>query len=149
MTTRLDEVSVFGDKLRFLIPHEWVEGVAEEEDLYLYHAPDAESGWLRVSLITVKTDKPPQQRLQELFGKTSVVNEESGNLVETWEKESEENGVPIHLYYWRVANAVPPNLVQEAVFSYTTLADRRGDQSTREMVDLLDQLVGLATFVRQ
>src|SRR5947208_2822793 len=62
---RLDEVSIFGDKLSFLIPHEWVEGEGDD-DHYLYHEPQADSGWLRVSLITVRTDDP-ELKLRKLF----------------------------------------------------------------------------------
>lgn len=147
-TTRLDEVSVFGDKLRFLIPHEWVEE-DEEEGTYLYHSPDADSGWFRVSLITVKTVEPPEERLRELFGKYPVVDQETGNLVEASEKDSLQDGVPIHIYYWKVAKAVPPNLVREAVFSYTILLNRRNERSNERLVDILGQLASQATFVPQ
>jgi len=54
--TRLDRVRVFGDALTFLIPHEWIEGQSED-DHYLYHLPEAESGWLRVSLISIEVPK--------------------------------------------------------------------------------------------
>ncbi len=144
---RLDEVSVFGGKLRFLIPHEWVEE-EEGDDTCLYHAPDAKSGWLRVSLITVKNVETPAQRLREVFGKSETVrvNETTGNLVELSEKDSEEDGVPIHIYYWKVANAVPPDLIREAVFSFTILATLVDDDETRRSVELVGELVSQAEF---
>ena len=51
-TRRLDEVSIFNDKLTFLIPHEWIEVESGEDGSYLYQVADAQSGWFRVSLIT-------------------------------------------------------------------------------------------------
>ena len=51
--TRLDRVSIFGEQLSFLIPHEWEE-FDEDGKNYLYHAPNVRSGWLRVSLISIK-----------------------------------------------------------------------------------------------
>ena len=65
-TTRLDRVLTFGDQLSFLIPYEWVEGEGEP-DHYLYHAPNADSGWLRVSLITLKDPgKASREQLYKL-----------------------------------------------------------------------------------
>jgi hypothetical protein len=48
----LDEVSVFGGKLRFLIPHNWEEMEVERDNVYLYSQPETDSGWFRVSLNT-------------------------------------------------------------------------------------------------
>jgi hypothetical protein len=114
---RLDEVSIFGDKVSFLIPHEWVEG-EDEGNAYLYHAPETDSGWLRVSLITVNTDEPTE-RLQQLFADSDdlTISEKNGNYVDRSEKRSHEDGNDIHIYYWKVANVVLPDCVLEAVFS--------------------------------
>jgi hypothetical protein len=73
-TTRLDRVSIFGGKLSFLIPHEWIEEV--EGDNYLYHEPGTDSGWLRVSLITLQNaDETPTQGLSRIFeGKADVTS---------------------------------------------------------------------------
>jgi len=144
---RLDEVTVYGGKLSFLIPHEWEELEGEDEPLFSY--PGADSGWLRVSLITIKAhEETPTQRLKQLFdGKENVIqDEQTGNWISTRERDTEEAGNKIHLYYWFVANIVEPDLVREAVFSYTVLADRVNDPETKKMVDLIAQVVGLANF---
>jgi hypothetical protein len=60
---RLDEVLIFNEKLSFLIPHEWIEA-EEATDAYLYHYPETDSGWFRVSLNTVKTNTDPMKRLK-------------------------------------------------------------------------------------
>jgi hypothetical protein len=143
---RLDEVSIFGDKLTFLIPHEWVQGESDD-DHYLYHSPETDSGWLRVSLITVRTDNP-DQKLRKLFADCVdvVVSPKMHNLVERSEKHSLQDGANIHLYYWKVGNVVPPDLVQEALFSFTILSDRQGDKEVQETVALVGQLVSDAIF---
>ena len=46
----LDEVSVFGGKLSFLLPHDWEEMETEQDNVYLYSQPKTDSGWFRVSL---------------------------------------------------------------------------------------------------
>ena len=99
--TRLDRVWVFGDALSFLIPHEWIEGQSED-DHYVYHSPEAKSGWLRVSLITVEVPKENLLRkLDKIFEgeKHVTIEEQTGNRLSTWEKDSEEDRVPIHLFY--------------------------------------------------
>jgi hypothetical protein len=146
---RLDEVSVFGGKLSFLIPHDWEEMEAEQDNVYLYGQPQTDSGWFRVSLNTATAVAvPPVEKLKGIFQKRDNVSrdEQTGNLVHTYERDSEEDGVRIHLYYWIVANVVEPNLVREAVFSYTVLHERINDEDTVRIVGLLRQLVSQACF---
>ena len=143
--TRLDEVSIFGDKLRFLIPHDWVE-TRESDDYYLYHEPN--SGWLRVSLISVTSTDPPK-KLRESFSDRPglVTDEETGNFVQTWEKPSTEEGVDTHVYYWKVGNVVPPEIVRVAIFSYTILSARLQNAETKKTVSLLGILLSQAIFL--
>lgn len=146
---RLDEVSVFGGKLSFLVPHEWEELESEGDDVYAYGRPRTDSGWFRVSLNTsTVVAVPAGEKLKRIFEKRENVSrdEQTGNLVHTYEQDSEEEGVKIHLYYWIVANAVEPNLVREAVFSYTVLSERVNDEETAAMLGLLRQIVGQAKF---
>lgn len=147
-TTRLDRVSIFGDKLSLLIPHEWIEE-QEDGDHYLYHAPNADSGWLRISLITAKNSP---ERARELL--TERANQEggrlyesAGNIVAAWEKPSEEDGVPIYHYWWTVEHSHGPQLSREALFTYTILRDRREDAETQQTVSLLSDLIANAEFL--
>ena len=62
---RLDEVCYLG-KVRFLIPHHWIE--KSEEDHGCFSEKGTKSGWLRVSIITVKSPgKATQQRVLALL----------------------------------------------------------------------------------
>ena len=146
--TRLDKVSVFGNKLSFLVPHESVEESASD-DIYLYQRPGTESGWLRVSLFTTRAlNETPSRLLDRTFrsGDYVSVDEQSGNLVRTKEKDSEEEGVSIHQYYWMVANIVPPDWIYEAVFSYTILGERINEEENKHTVKISAQLAGQAEF---
>ena len=145
--SHFDRVSIFNGKLSFLVPHEWIETF--DDDHYLYYYPDSESGWLRVTLLTVKVDdETPAERLKDFFrGKQNVsVDPQTGNVVSVSEKNSEEDGFRIHIYYWMVANVVPPDLIREAIFSYTVLLDRIDEKNTKQMVTLVGQLVSQADF---
>jgi hypothetical protein len=117
----------------------------------VYHLPEAESGWLRVSLITIEVPKENLLRKPDKIfegEKHVTIEEQTGNRVSTWEKDSEEDGVPIHLFYWKIANAVLPRLVREAIFSYTVLSDLANLEETRDVVDLIGRLVSQAEFCR-
>ena len=94
---RLDAVSIFNDKLRFLIPHEWIEVESDENDMYQYQLPDAISGFFRVSLITA--DGPAEKlrtSLQKAHGNVEV-NATTGNLIARSEKASIQDGTRTHI----------------------------------------------------
>jgi hypothetical protein len=147
---RLDQVVSFGDKLGFLIPHEWIEGESGRDGTYVYHYPDADSGWLRVNLVTSKVSGNPAERLQELFqNKVNCwVEEKTGNLVSNYEKDLEQDGEDLHTYYWLVGNCVPPGLIREAIFPYTILRDRINDEENRGTVNVLSQVLPRADCYR-
>jgi hypothetical protein len=148
-TTRLDRVFIFGDQLSFLIPHEWVEA-DEAGDSYLYHAPNADSGWLRASLISIKRgcslgelrsllDERAQKERGELF-------EVGDNLVVAWTKDSEEDGDPITHFWWAVGHYHEPKLSHEALFSYAVLLERKAEPEILRTVELLGELFSQAKF---
>lgn len=144
----LDRVFLFGDKVSFRIPHEWIES-NDGDDCYLYHAPDTDSGWLRVSLNTIKgVHGNLHERLKKAFAsKENVRTEKStGNLISVSEKSSEEDGRAIHLYYWYVGNVIAPDEVCKAIFSYTVLSERVRDLKTMRTVELIGQLVSETRF---
>jgi hypothetical protein len=147
---RLDRVFPFDEKLSFLIPHEWTE--EWDTDHYLYQAPNADSGWLRVSLITLTNPgKCTKKRLKELL--TDRAEKEAGNLYESgenivaaWKQLSEENGSPICNYWWAVGHSFGPDFGREALFSYTILRERTEDVETLKTVSLINKLVADAQF---
>jgi hypothetical protein len=150
MTTRLDRVFPFNRKLSFLIPHEWTEEF--DTDHYLYQAPNTDSGWLRVSLITLTnpgncSKERLSERLNERVQKEAGEFYESGeNTVAAWRQLSEENGSLICNYWWAVGYSFGSNLAREALFSYTILRDRSEETETRETVSLIARLVADAQF---
>ncbi len=151
-TQRLDRVAVFGDQLSFLIPHEWVEA-DEEGDSYLYHAPNTDSGWLRVSLISIKgPGERSQEELRSLLAdrakrENGELFEMDDNIVVQWTKDSEEDGDPITHFWWAVGHYHGRKLSYEALFSYTVLGPRKSDPDTLRTVDLLGELISQAKFL--
>jgi hypothetical protein len=149
-TIRLDRVLPFNEKLSFLIPHEWTEEY--DTDHYLYQAPNTDSGWLRVSLITLANPgKCSKERVNELMKERAQqeageLYESGENIVASWKQLSEERGSPICNYWWAVAHSFGPNLTREALFSYTILRERSEDPKVLETVSLIGRLVADAKF---
>jgi len=149
-TTRLDRVFPFNEKLSFLIPHEWTEEY--DTDHYLYQAPNTDSGWLRVSLITLTNPgKCSKEQLSELLNERAQkeageLYESGENIVAAWKQLSEEKGSPICNYWWAVGYSFSTNLAREALFSYTILRERSEEPETRKTVSLIGRLVAEAEF---
>jgi hypothetical protein len=147
--TRLDEVTVFDIKLRFLIPRQWQELETAKENFYLYSKPSDDSAWFRVSLNTCgATRESLSEIINRIFlGRENVrQNESTGNWVCSYKRDTVEDAVNTGLYYWIVAKVVQPELVREAVFSYTVLSERVEEVVTKEMLSLLEQIVSKADF---
>jgi hypothetical protein len=150
-TIRLDRVFPFNEKLSFLVPHEWTEEF--ETDHYLYQASNTDSGWLRVSLITLtnpgrcskeQLSKLLNERAQEKVGE---LYESGENIVVAWKHLSEESGSPICNYWWAVGHSFGPNLAREALFSYTILREQSEDPENRKTVSMIGRLVADAQFL--
>ncbi|HVP42126.1 MAG TPA: hypothetical protein VMS96_01770 [Terriglobales bacterium] len=146
----LDRVFTFGDKLSFLIPHDWIE--EEEDGNYLYHLPKCRSGWFRASLFTLKSTgmasrqrivhemrSDPEEEGREFF-------EAGDNVVEAWVNHTTQDGVDIAVYYWAVGNCPSSNAQMKALFSYTVLEEDVGKPETDAMLQLLEELTSTAQF---
>ena len=121
--SRLDRVSVFGDKLSFLIPHEWVQDGDQSQGVYLYRAPGTSSGWLRVSLITAKNSFAGARNLlaERTRQRNGKLRQSGLNLVATWENLSQEDGVPIYHYWWAVLHSLGPEVIRKRSFLIPSL----------------------------
>jgi len=87
---RLDEVTVFGGKLSFLIPHYWEEMDTEQDNVYLYSHAQTDLGCLRVSLNTATAVAvTPTEKLKRIFENRENVcrDEQTGNLVHSYERD--------------------------------------------------------------
>ncbi len=148
---QFDRVSIFGDQLSFLIPHDWIESV-EDSSNYLYHAPGAKSGWFRVSLISLRTadgafaDELEQQLAERAEKEGGVLYRAGENIVAAWEHASEENGIPIINYWWVVGHQHSPVFSHEALFSYTITKEACKEPRTAKMLSLLLEVAAGAQF---
>jgi len=57
-----------------------------------------------------------------------------------------ERGTRLTIFYWVVANPLPPNHARIATFSYTILAEQRNQPQIRQDVEMLEAEIAAATF---
>jgi hypothetical protein len=138
-----------GGVIEFRLPATWVEEY--EGDGGTFFEPTSGSTTLRLSVLTLRSPSPvtsdtPHDLLRpraEVRG-VQLVRLSNGNAMIYFSTLAEEDGIPIVLHHWEVANAVPPLHARLALFSLTTLASER----TRASADLrwLDEEIRASRF---
>jgi hypothetical protein len=144
-----DEVTIFGGKLRFLIPKEWDEGGVESKGEYMYCVPGTRSGWFRASLVTTQLGTGSSAEWVERHTETqggAQVEPRTGSHFQHYEKGTTEEGDPIRIYYWIVWNAAGPHVARQAIFSFTVLSELVDDEATADTVNMLRQFIPRAEF---
>jgi hypothetical protein len=124
---------------------DWVEKYDPSGGGMFYEdKPDA--GTLRLSVITTKAprkiDNKSARSALETFPdiKPSHIKElRSGNAVATMVERTTEDGTPITMYWWDIANAVPPHHIRIAAFSYTVATAKERSPQTRAELRFLDE----------
>jgi hypothetical protein len=145
-----------GGLLRFRIPTDWVEEIADEGEDYdvaYYDENDEESGTLALSVLTLESETPVDENtpveLLETFGEVDAQDIEclpNGNAVAHYAEEVEENGEVLLTFHWLLANTVPPRHGRLAAFSYTILADQAEEAPTAATIKMLDDEIRRAHF---
>jgi hypothetical protein len=110
--------------LTFRVPSTWKEEVEPDGNRVLWGA-EAGSATLRVSLITSRGPEGRSPKAIDVLGGcerkggSSPVVLENGNAYCEYSESLEDDGTPIRIYWFEVANHVPPNHFRLALFSLT------------------------------
>lgn len=117
-----------------------------------------ESGTLRLKIITLKAPKQSQpcsamdvlqfvvNSLTETGVEGTTSGRNDGNAVFKYTQGNSERGTRLTIFYWVVANPLPPNHARIATFSYTILAEQRNQPQIRQDVEMLEAEIAAATF---
>jgi hypothetical protein len=149
-----------GGVVTFRIPADWREEYSDIEGgmFYLDH-PD--SGTLRLSIVTATSPKEVQSHsafdvLQVITNKLRSTGVEGttkgrkdGNAVFKYEEAGSEQGMSLTIFYWIVANALPPRHARLATFSYTIMAEQRNQSQVQHDLEMLDAEIEAASFSPQ
>jgi hypothetical protein len=157
MTTVMKSLVYRNGVVRFRIPLHWREEYSDIDGGTFYEdGPD--SGALRMKIITLSTDeilhsgsardilKVVEGGLKDEGVQGTVKDRKDGNALFKYEEAGRERGTRLTIFYWVVANPLPPHHARIITFSYTVLAKRRDDIATQRELEMLEEEIESATF---
>lgn len=148
--TNMKEISYQGGIISFSVPENWVEeGELDATGVYYKNAQN--SGTLRLNVFTFESAQPelPIDVYAELLKniQTDTIEEVgNGNVIATSIKRSTEQGQPITLYWWYLAQPILPNHLRLAYFSYTILTYQENDSAVKNEIKMLAESIKNAKF---
>jgi len=140
-----------GGILNFRIPASWKEEY-EPQGGGTFYEDTPDSGTLRLNVMTAKAPMPItlESAPDILAGlvRSSADPEPLANncALVRYEQRAEEQGQPLHITHWSVAQPLPPSHARIATFSYTMRAHQRNDPQLMAEVDMLDREIRAVTF---
>ena len=148
----MKEVKYRGGVITFLIPKNWVENY-EPDGGGMFYEDAPNTGTLRVDVITAKSPTPLDRDTAYIeLGSMKNVKPETikrlpnGNAIVTWIEHTSERGQAITLFWWHVANPVPPNHLRFANFSYTVLTSQEDSALINSDIRMLTSSITNAAF---
>lgn len=148
-------ISYRGGVLQFRIPSQWVE---EYEDAGggTFYADHPDSPTLRLNILTFETPRPvdentPAELLRSRAKRTGheILQLVTGNALIRYVKSAQENDESLRIFYWELANAVPPAHARLAVFSLTILESQKSDADIKRIIQLVDREVKASEFATE
>ena len=143
-----------GGVVTFRIPSHWREEYSDFEGGMFYEdRPD--SGTMRLTIISATAPKQlhtnSAMELLLIFTNqlklqcTKAVRPD-GNAVLKYEEAALERGIPLTIFYWVVANPLPPLHARIATFSYAIPTVWRSEPRVRRDLEMLEAEIEAATF---
>lgn len=141
-----------GGLVTFDIPQHWKEEYQPEGGGMFYEDGPA-TGTLRLNVITAKSPQPitSNSTVEALVGLKAIKPSEveklsNSNAIAKSVKRTSEQGTAITLFWWYVANAVPPQHVRVATFSYTVLTSNEKLSTTVADIKFIEASIRNARF---
>ncbi len=149
-TPNLKNITYRGGVLEFRIPSSWNEEYGEDGG-GVFWDPAGQSGTLRLDILTFeKNGELPAEPARSVLESSKRTGElqvlDNGNAVLEYRKTTTEDGDELVIYFWEVANFVPPNHFRLAIFSHTILVEEASDSAIRSEIDLLRSEITASIF---
>jgi hypothetical protein len=132
-----------GGIVSFRIPAGWVEEY-EEDGGGTFYDEDSDTGTLRLTMLTLHSQTPVTTRTAiealEAYAEeyeVEIVELGDGNALIHFEEQEEEDGEELTMFYWQIANVVPPDHFRIALFSYTVLTSQIDDEGVQAELEML------------
>ncbi len=148
----MKEIKYRGGIVRFSVPSHWLEEYERDGGGTFYeNAPN--TGTFRVNVVTAKSPTVigRDSAFQLLQSLKSVKPERirrlsSGNAIATSVQHSSEQGQTITLFWWHVANPVPPLHMRTVNFSFTVHSSQEDTARTKREIEMLAKSIENAVF---
>ena len=151
MDTDFKTINYRGGIVIFRIPAKWREEY-EPQGGGAFYDDNPDSGTLRLNVITAKAPMPITAEsgpdiLAGLVGTSELPETLANNCaLVRYDQRAEEQGHPLLITCWSVAQPLPPSHARVATFSYTMRAHQRKDPQFQAELDMLDREIRAATF---
>jgi hypothetical protein len=146
----LETIRYRGGLIRFRIPAAWVEEY-EPDGGGTFYREARESGTLRLNVLPFEgRAKPDKQALLNAVARSGSPEWLStGNALVFYRALATEEGEPLVLFHWELANAVEPTRLRLALFSYTVPAAMAESPAILDEVQLLSGEIRAAQFAEE
>ena len=140
----------FKNVITFRIPANWHE--EQEAELSSYYATRPGSGTLRCHLLwgersDLTFETPLELLLHSEDGASGRVSSlPIGDALLEYRLDVEEDGIPLQLYYWQIANMPTGALLRMAVFSFAVATSHATDASNQRALNILRQELPATVF---
>lgn len=131
----------------FLLPSEWSHQ-AEQNGTQVFWHPQSGSGTLRVSSVTANkvVDPSGAPAVQVLSKKSAVSLRQDGVAWTSYRELADRYEEPTVMFWWELAQFVPPKYFRIAFFSFTIYAREENEPATAEAIRLLHQQLSATEF---
>jgi hypothetical protein len=150
----LKTIKYRGGVVEFRIPASWEEEYSDIDGGTFYeNKPD--SGTLRLKVITAEspsevTSDSAKSILDTFsFVRGRAVLQPNGNAIASYEESSVDSDQKIKIFYWLVANPLPPKHARIATFSYTILERKQHDTTIMRDLQMLEKEILDAKFATE
>ena len=146
MTVALKNIEYRGGVVTFRIPASWSEHYEPEGGgEFFENGPDTPT--LRLNVITLRgPSATPETAADSLKKYGAVERRDNGTALVRYVKLVDDDGTPLRIMYWQIAQALPPHHLRMVVFSLTILASQENEPSITETLALLDVELCAAEF---
>ncbi len=156
----MKSIAYRGGVVTFRIPAHWREEYSDNEG-GMFYGDHSQSGTLRLTIITAAQPKQMKSTsaldilerfvngLKDNGVMGTAEGRKDGNAVFKYEEATSERGTRLTIFYWIVANPVPPQHVRIATFSYTIPASQRSQSQVQSDFKMLDAEIDAASFSQE
>lgn len=148
----MKEVAFQDDMIKFSIPKNWIADSAPDGSGVFYE-DGPETGTLQLNIITARSPKPISDKtafeeLTKLTGDKAESIEQlpNGNALSSSVRRDSEQGKPMTVFWWYLANTVRPDKMRLALFSYTVASAQETSTATKRDVQMIADSIKNAKF---